>query len=68
MEQLVTSEFKLGIIGGGQLGKMLTLAASTWDVKTYILDQDKNCPASSSCTRFIKETSTTSTNLDSRSI
>jgi 5-(carboxyamino)imidazole ribonucleotide synthase len=54
MEQLVTSEFKLGIIGGGQLGKMLTLAASTWDVKTYILDQDKNCPASSSCTRFIK--------------
>ena len=28
MDQLVTSEFKLGIIAGGQLGKMLVLAAS----------------------------------------
>jgi len=54
MEQLVTSEFKLGILGGGQLGKMLTQAASNWDVKTYILDQDKNCPASSSCTFYMK--------------
>ena len=40
MEQLVTSNFKLGIIAGGQLGKMLALAASNWDVKTYILDPD----------------------------
>ena len=54
MEQLVTSDFKLGIIAGGQLGKMLVLAASSWDVKTYILDPDEHCPASSSCTKFIK--------------
>ena len=45
MEKLVTSEFKLGIIAGGQLGKMLSLAASNWDVKTYILDKDLHCPA-----------------------
>ena len=54
MEQLVTSEFKLGIIAGGQLGKMLVLAASNWDVKTYVLDADEHCPASSCCTRYIK--------------
>jgi 5-(carboxyamino)imidazole ribonucleotide synthase len=54
MEQLVTSDFKLGIIAGGQLGKMLVLAASNWDVKTYILDMDDHCPASTCCTSFVK--------------
>ena len=46
MEQLVTSDFKLGIISEGQLGKMLMLAASNWDIKTFILDKGKDCPAS----------------------
>ena len=54
MEQLVTSDFKLGIIAGGQLGKMLVLAASNWDVKTYVLDKDEHCPASTCCTHFVK--------------
>ncbi|MEW6508685.1 MAG: 5-(carboxyamino)imidazole ribonucleotide synthase [Bacteroidota bacterium] len=54
MEQLVTSEFKLGIIAGGQLGKLLVLAASNWDVKTYILDNDEHCSASTVCTKFVK--------------
>ena len=54
MEQLVISDFKLGIIAGGQLGKMLALAASNWDIKTYILDPDENCPAASCATQFIK--------------
>ena len=54
MEQLVTSDFKLGIIAGGQLGKMLTLAATNWDVKTFILDPSASCPAASSCTHFIQ--------------
>jgi 5-(carboxyamino)imidazole ribonucleotide synthase len=54
MEQLVTSDFKLGIIAGGQLGKMLVLAASNWDVKTFILDTDDHCPASTCCTGFMK--------------
>ena len=49
MEQLVTSNFKLGIIAGGQLGKMLALTACNWDVKhrfytlcTKINDSIKN--------------------------
>ncbi len=54
MEQLVTSEFKLGIVAGGQLGKMLVLAANNWDVKTYVMDKEEQCPASGSCTLFVR--------------
>jgi 5-(carboxyamino)imidazole ribonucleotide synthase len=54
MENLVISGYKLGIIAGGQLGKMLALAASNWDIKTYIMDTDEHCPASSVCTKFFK--------------
>lgn len=54
MEQLVSSDFKLGIIAGGQLAKMLVLAASNWDVKTYVMDTEEQCPASTSCTQFVK--------------
>ena len=54
MEQLVTSNFRLGIIAGGQLGKLLALAASKWDVNTYVLDEDEHCPASTVCTRFVQ--------------
>ena len=54
MEKLVTSEVKLGIIAGGQLGKMLVLAASNWNVNTYVLDKDDHCPASSSSTFLFK--------------
>ncbi len=53
MEQLVTSGFKLGIIAGGQLGKMLVLAASNWDIKTSVLDKEKNCPAANCATSFV---------------
>ncbi len=54
MEQIVTSSFKLGIIAGGQLGKMLVQAATNWDIKTYILDPDENCASSTICTKYIK--------------
>lgn len=54
MEQFITSEFKLGIIAGGQLGKMLALAASNWDIHVSILDSSENCPAASVCHRLIQ--------------
>jgi 5-(carboxyamino)imidazole ribonucleotide synthase len=54
MEQLVTSNFRLGIIAGGQLGKLLALAASKWDVNTLVLDEDEHCPASTVCSRFVR--------------
>lgn len=54
MERLVTSNLKLGIIAGGQLGKMLIQEASKWDIITYVLDHDDNCPARSIASHFIK--------------
>ncbi|MFW5760851.1 MAG: 5-(carboxyamino)imidazole ribonucleotide synthase, partial [Cyclobacteriaceae bacterium] len=54
MEKLLTSNLKLGIIAGGQLGKMLIQEASKWDIKSYVLDNDENCPAGSVATHFIK--------------
>ena len=52
MEQAITSDFKLGIIAGGQLGKMLTLAASNWDVRTHVMDPNPNCPSATTCSVF----------------
>jgi 5-(carboxyamino)imidazole ribonucleotide synthase len=54
MERLVTSNLKLGIIAGGQLGKMLIQEASKWDIITYVLDNDEDCPAGKIASNFVK--------------
>ena len=51
---ILNSDFKLGILGGGQLGKMLALAASNWDLNTWMLDTSKNFPAGNVCTHFVE--------------
>lgn len=43
---------KVGILGGGQLGKMLCLAAADWDLEIYVLDA-AGSPAESYCKHFI---------------
>ena len=43
------SDRVVGVLGGGQLGKMLWQAASQMGVKVAILDPLENCPASSVC-------------------
>ncbi|HSV77087.1 MAG TPA: 5-(carboxyamino)imidazole ribonucleotide synthase [Bacteroidales bacterium] len=45
---------KLGIIAGGQLGKMLIQEASKWDVDTFVLDADEHCPAGAIATGFTR--------------
>lgn len=45
---------KLGILGGGQLGKMLALAAHNWDVTTWVLDESKDFPAGPVCSHFVE--------------
>jgi len=35
----------IGIIGGGQLGRMLAMAAARFSLKTIVLEPGKNCPA-----------------------
>ena len=45
---------KLGILGGGQLGKMLINVTRKWSIETYILDPNPNCPASKCCDLFFE--------------
>ncbi len=54
MEKLVTSNLKLGIIAGGQLGKMLIQEASKWDIITYVLDKDEECPAARIASHYVR--------------
>ncbi len=44
--------YKLGILGGGQLGKMLCQSASRWGLHTHILDTSKDFPAGAVCDSF----------------
>ncbi len=38
-------DHKIGILGGGQLGKMLAIEGANWHLPIYILDQDDQFPA-----------------------
>lgn len=43
---------KVGILGGGQLGRMLLEAATKFKVETHILENQENCPARTLCNHF----------------
>ena len=43
----------LGIIGGGQLGSMLSEAAKKINIKTVIFSNDQEAPAKNYCDEFI---------------
>ena len=45
---------KVGILGGGQLGRMLLQAAANYPVETWVLEDDDNCPAAHLCHHFVK--------------
>ena len=47
------SEINLGIIGGGQLGSMLSEAAKKLNIKTIIYCDDIAAPAKNFCEQFI---------------
>lgn len=51
---LYICSMKIGILGGGQLGRMLLQAAANYVVETYVLENDDNCPAAHLCHRFVK--------------
>lgn len=40
-----SSNFKLGILGGGQLGKMLLYETRKFDIQTLVIDPDEEAPA-----------------------
>lgn len=43
---------KIGILGGGQLGRMLLQAAANYPVETFVLENDTECPAAHLCHHF----------------
>jgi len=45
---------KVGILGGGQLGRMLLQAAANYPVETYLLENDPNAPAAHLCHHFVQ--------------
>jgi 5-(carboxyamino)imidazole ribonucleotide synthase len=45
---------KIGILGGGQLGRMLLQAAANYPVETFVLENDPECPAAHLCHHFTK--------------
>jgi 5-(carboxyamino)imidazole ribonucleotide synthase len=49
-----SSDFKLGILGGGQLGKMLLTETRKFDIQTLVLEPSEEAPARYSCTAFYK--------------
>jgi 5-(carboxyamino)imidazole ribonucleotide synthase len=48
-----SSDFKLGVLGGGQLGRMLLAETQKFDIHTSILDSNKNAPCAAICNTFI---------------
>ena len=47
------SDITLGIIGGGQLGSMMAIAAKKLNIKTIIFCDDVDAPAQNFCNNFI---------------
>src|ERR1051325_10439715 len=45
---------KAGILGGGQLGRMLLQAAANYPVETWVMENDAEAPAAHLCHHFVK--------------
>ena len=49
-----SSDFILGILGGGQLGKMLLFDTRKFDIQTYVLDPSEEAPCRIACNKFFQ--------------
>ena len=49
-----SSQFKLGILGGGQLGKMILYETRKWDVQTKVMDPSSEAPCKIACNEFVQ--------------
>lgn len=54
MKNYFSSDFKLGILGGGQLGKMLLYETRKYDIQTFVLDPSDQAPCRIACNHFQK--------------
>jgi len=53
LKNYYSSDFKLGVLGGGQLGRMLLTETQKFDIHTSILDGNKNAPCAAICNTFV---------------
>ena len=51
---MFTEKKRIGILGGGQLGKMVLDVSNKWGLDVFVLDPNKNCPSSKLCNRFFE--------------
>ena len=54
MNRYFSSDFKLGILGGGQLGKMLLTETRKMDINTSVMDSSAEAPARFACNNFVQ--------------
>ncbi|GAA4271346.1 5-(carboxyamino)imidazole ribonucleotide synthase [Aquimarina gracilis] len=52
MANFFSSDFKLGILGGGQLGKMMLYDTRKYDIQTHVLDPSPDAPCKIACDHF----------------
>ena len=52
MKDYFSSDFKLGVLGGGQLGRMLLAETQKFDIYTSILDSSPEAPCAQICNEF----------------
>ncbi len=50
----ICSMKKVGILGGGQLGRMLLQAAANYPVETFVMEKEADAPAAHLCHHFIQ--------------
>ncbi len=53
-KNIFSSDFKLGILGGGQLGKMLLHETQRYDIRTKVMDANPEAPARIGCDEFVQ--------------
>ncbi|MCF6350089.1 MAG: 5-(carboxyamino)imidazole ribonucleotide synthase [Flavobacteriaceae bacterium] len=53
MKNYYSSNFKLGILGGGQLGRMLLTETQKFDIHTCVLENSKDAPCAQIANEFI---------------
>ena len=54
MSHYFSSDFTLGILGGGQLGKMLLTETRKFDITTKVLDPSPDAPCRIACNTFVQ--------------
>lgn len=53
MQNYFSTDFKIGILGGGQLGKMMLYDARKFDIATHVLESNTEAPSAIACNKFV---------------